>query len=287
MFLTPDKMEKFFYEHGVIERFKEIYPSGAELSMIVKEEKLPLSFFLHTTNLYDYISIEKNIQEDINRILKVEDSEDIMLSLNIIKSKLIKNSTYVENSNTVFNSYKVIELKQIFDSEVIKNSEKIFTSSLVNSSKEVHSCTNVYLSQNIVSSVDVMDSSSILNCEHINNSSILRNCDKMFESYFCADCSSLDHCFGCFNLSNKSFHVFNTPVSEIQFNNIIIMFNLIKQPLALIEYQSDYTATKNMNIGEYFNNYTQSFFKWLSTLQNYNPEIVYNITLQKEIFLDS
>lgn len=47
------------------------------------------------------------------------------------------------------------------------------------------------------------------------------NCSNSSDLYFCRDCQGCSNCIGCCSLKNKSFHIFNQPVSEEEFNSFV------------------------------------------------------------------
>lgn len=47
------------------------------------------------------------------------------------------------------------------------------------------------------------------------------NCNNCSDLYFCRDCQGCSNCIGCCGLKNKSFHIFNKPVNEKEFNDFV------------------------------------------------------------------
>ncbi len=51
-----------------------------------------------------------------------------------------------------------------------------------------------------------------------------QNCDNCRESYYLSNCMSCHKCFGCVNLINKSYHIFNREVTPAQFDAFLEKF---------------------------------------------------------------
>lgn len=68
------------------------------------------------------------------------------------------------------------------------------------------------------------------------------NCNNCSDIYFCRDCQGCRNCIGCVSLINKSFHIFNQPVSKEEFNKTIETLknreNILKQAKAFEEFSS-------------------------------------------------
>jgi len=52
------------------------------------------------------------------------------------------------------------------------------------------------------------------------------NSNACVETYFSKDCTGCTNCFGCVNLRNKSYHIFNQPHTKEEYNKKIAEFNL-------------------------------------------------------------
>lgn len=89
-----------------------------------------------------------------------------------------------------------------------------------------------WVSENIIYSAKVGDSKECVDCLsavhddlcyeciNINNSSRLffsKNCESCLDSWFLYDCSGCNNCFGCANLRNKSYCIFNVKYSREEY----------------------------------------------------------------------
>jgi hypothetical protein len=81
---------------------------------------------------------------------------------------------------------------------------------------------NIWYSDMIVKSKEIMDSRNMVNSDHvyrghssqnIYNSSFIYFSKNCTDSSFLFDCKNCDFCFGCVNLRNAKYYVFNQPVS--------------------------------------------------------------------------
>ncbi len=64
-----------------------------------------------------------------------------------------------------------------------------------------------------------------VNCHKIYGSSFLNKCQDCTNCNFMYDCRGCTDCFGCWNLRNKSYHIFNKPYSKEEYNKIVSGFN--------------------------------------------------------------
>jgi hypothetical protein len=64
-----------------------------------------------------------------------------------------------------------------------------------------------------------------VNCHKIYGSSFLNKCQDCTNCHFMYDCRGCTDCFGCWNLRNKSYHIFNKPYPKEEYEKIIASFN--------------------------------------------------------------
>lgn len=75
------------------------------------------------------------------------------------------------------------------------------------------------------------------------NCSFCEYCQNGHDLYFCYDCRSCFFCFGCTNLRNKSYHIFNKPYSKEEYLKQLRGFNL-KNPVELKKLQQKFEEIK-------------------------------------------
>ena len=61
-----------------------------------------------------------------------------------------------------------------------------------------------------------------MNCYQLHYSRFCQNCSN---SWFLKDCIGCKNCFGCVNLRNKEYHIFNEPKSKEEYEAFIADFN--------------------------------------------------------------
>ena len=126
------------------------------------------------------------------------------LSLDIVNCK---NSDYV--------SYCGDDNYCYFDIAGEKN-EYCYFCKFVKYSKDCIDCSFVYNSELNYECV---------NCHKIYGSSFLNKCTDCSSCNFMYDCRGCTDCFGCWNLRNKSYHIFNKPYSREEYQKIISGFD--------------------------------------------------------------
>ncbi len=56
-----------------------------------------------------------------------------------------------------------------------------------------------------------------IDCNNNYNAKFCQNSSNVTDSYFCFDCQRVQNCIACWNLRDKSYHIFNKPVSKEKF----------------------------------------------------------------------
>jgi len=56
-----------------------------------------------------------------------------------------------------------------------------------------------------------------IDCNNNYNAKFCQNSSNVTDSYFCFDCQRVQNCIACWNLRDKSYHIFNQPVSKEKF----------------------------------------------------------------------
>lgn len=64
-----------------------------------------------------------------------------------------------------------------------------------------------------------------VNCVNCYKTFYSHNCEGCSEVILSRDCVGCTSCFGCTNLKNKSFHIFNKPYSQVEYEQKILSFN--------------------------------------------------------------
>ena len=85
-------------------------------------------------------------------------------------------------------------------------------------------CDITYHSDYMVDCLSVRNSGysyQLVDCNKCNNSIFLQDCTNCNDSYFSYDCNGCNNIAFCSNLRNKSYHLFNKPVSKEEFERIV------------------------------------------------------------------
>lgn len=99
----------------------------------------------------------------------------------------------------------------------IKNSNNCFLSSQVEHSSYIYQSKNILYSQNISKSDIVKFSEYAHNCKNINTAILSKYCKNSSYIFGSALLTNCNNCLFCFNISDKSYMIFNQPVSEDEF----------------------------------------------------------------------
>ena len=108
------------------------------------------------------------------------------------------NSNYVNHAGSLKNCYL------IFNADFCEN---VLYSTIVVSVKDSMDCTMVGESELMYQDID-STGYKLFFCE---------SCTKCSESYFLKSCTGCDSCFGCINLRNKKYHIFNKSYTKEEY----------------------------------------------------------------------
>ena len=108
------------------------------------------------------------------------------------------NSEYVNHAGGLKNCYL------IFNADFCEN---VLYSSIVVHVKDSMDCYMVGESELMYQAIDCTGY-KLFFCE---------SCSKCTESYFLKNCTGCDNCFGCINLRNKKYHIFNKPYTKEEY----------------------------------------------------------------------
>lgn len=294
MFLTTDILIKRASCIEGVEFLDKHFPNGAELIDIINYRFTPTEF-LH----WGYLHLNPN-KEEIeaywNR-LKVDTSarSSIYESDNIAGGSYISCSSHITNSDYIFSSKEVKDSNSILSSSYIEHSKQIVNSEFCYNSNKV------FLGSNINDSYNIIQSNYVVNSQHVINSNSIVDCfcigdwmsttSRITDGAFIVNCQQLEHCLFCSQLENKEYHLFNQPIPPGQ-------FDLIKKQMASIlrDWEPQYMIkdwSANIipiepprilrNPLKQYADLPEAFWRWVITLPNYNPNILYSITFNKDL----
>lgn len=96
-------------------------------------------------------------------------------------------------------------------------------------------CENVHYAEILINIRDSMDSTMlgeselcywVMNSHKLHNVFFSEDCVDSFDVYFSKNLSGCSNCFGCINLRNKNYHIFNKPYTKEEYEKKIKEFKL-------------------------------------------------------------
>ena len=147
----------------------------------------------------------------------------------------------ISHSCPFFNQLKKLIFNVPWRASSVINSSNSDYSNNFTSFKNCYLCFNGSFSENCAYSNGLGYSRDCFDCSHINHSELcyesfwLSRCQKIFFSsrckdsydiYFSKDIRNCNNCFGCANLQNKSYCIFNQPYSKEGYFKKMISFNI-------------------------------------------------------------
>lgn len=266
--------------------FKQNHPDGANVQELLVEST-PSDFLYWINGL-------KILDEETEKLIdnwiafcdkKPFDCSNTENSFYASKSDDVKDSQYVHSSIEVNNS------SSICLSSFVQDSHQIFNSEFVAFSRQVALSQNVESSNNVVKSSVIFESSNIYKSKTVLRSREIRNSDEVTDSAFCATCRKIENCLFCVDLTEKSFHIFNTPVDPARFSIIKAQYlkflsegltfvkDWPKDPLRII------TPQVIVRFDKHYQNLPDKFWRWVRTLPGYSENILYQITFLPQFSL--
>lgn len=287
MFLTKEILEKYYACEDGIKFFEKHFPDGAELSDVIQMRFIPVEFLYWGFRYLDTTPEEKELYA---KVLKIENSSGVFRSKIVSDSNHIVDSEKIKNSSYVFSSEEVTDSKEVVGSQNVENSIGVFNSSWVFNSARVAFSTSVNDSTNIANSQYIAGSKAIIESDLITDSQIIRKSSDMSRCVFCANCKGLRDAMFCTDQNTDTkFLLFNKPVEEVHFKNILNVFKRLAPDTELnliSDWQPEFLAPTVpqvvYDVRRHYSTMSQKFMKWLRTLPNYDPHIMYQLTYLPE-----
>ena len=137
-------------------------------------------------------------------------------------------------------------------------------------------CFDTFFVSNSSNCYEIIDAN---NCYEVSFSQNIQNCKY---SYFLTNCINCTHCFGCVNLCNKEYYIYNSPVSKKDFDAFIKknLYNrdFINKEQEKIRQLRESLPRENMNISNvdersFGNNlsYAENVQMWFDSTGTENP----------------
>ncbi|OGY87161.1 MAG: hypothetical protein A2233_03455 [Candidatus Kerfeldbacteria bacterium RIFOXYA2_FULL_38_24] len=111
-------------------------------------------------------------------------------------------------------------------------------------------CQNTKDSSDLLNCIDVELSYDCVCCEKSYGLQHCLYCYKCTDSFYLKDCLNCTNCFGCVNLRNKNYYLFNIQVSQEEYNNFLVKFYSDEhfQKQQLEKYQQIIKQSPNRNV---------------------------------------
>lgn len=206
-------------------------------------------------------------------------------SENIIDSSYVVESENVQDSAHIFYSTNVSGSRDVVECDEVSNSKQIFLSSMIDNCEKVVKSMNVSDGKNICESSMICESRDVFKSSNIFSSKQIERSKNLTDVYFSTQCEDSSHCLFCFDIKNQNYMLFNEPIDHARYELIKKQYN---------KYFTDYlcfasgwyrelaTASSpriHYNFNSHYAKISDKFWKWVESLPNFNPQILYNITL--------
>ena len=211
-------------------------------------------------------------------------SEKVVNGTYVVESKNVTNSSYVYKSQNIELSHYVSLSNNVKESTNVSGSEYVFNSIGVNSSS------NIKQSEGITKSSLIIESSNIYGSGLVTRSSVVCDSHSIVDSSFISNCERLDHCLFCYKSNDAKYQLFNVPILPEQFDFIYNEFQMFHLPVVstVCTWENNWTGATAPTYSRYKHTAAvcddEHFMKWVKTLPNYSPDILYNITFSERVF---
>ena len=295
MFLTVDILKQKKACDKGIAWFNRHFPNGGELIDVIRHQYVTPEI-LHWG--FNCLTTTKEEQDAYWEKLNIDSLArwSIYECYNITGSEYVTRSSFVENSQYIFSCKSVTDSNNISSSDNVERSRQIFGSEFVYDSARVIFGKNITESLNVVNSDYVVRSSSIMNAAVITNSHYISSlhtggAKRIENSAFISECSNLKNCLFCFRKDSGEYLLFNEPIGPAQFEIIMRQLknilsgwqsNLIQGEWSENTIPLD-TPQIERNVICQYQNLPDVFWRWVTTLPNYDPAILYSITFQSRL----
>ena len=296
MFLTNEILRHHEACETGIKWFTRHFPEGAELVDVINHKTVTPEF-LHWG--FAHLTTTKEEKEAYWQKLKIECEykHSIYRSSEVAGSEWVSRSEKVKGSSYIFSSTEVSFSDNVLSSNFVEKSSRIYCSSFVFYSQRIVQSQNITNSRNIVHSDYVVDSHSVRNAAAVTNSAFVDgwlpgDTKQIKNSRFIMSCTNLKNCLFCHKVENGEYLLFNEPIDKEDYEVIVQQLDRL-----LGDYESEMVRDNEWPIGtipldepriqhnilKQYEQLPSSFWRWVKTLPNYNPAVLYAITYNKDL----
>lgn len=260
---------------------QKYYPDGADAFDIMDNPNLTKEM-MHFARTYFRLD-ERDIQKYEEKC-NIKNSEKVYFSSDIINSKVISCSNFIQDSQYIYDSINVNNCYGIYGSKDLENSTDCGFSKKVKYSALVLFSNEIARSQTILHSNFISWSSIITNSMIVQDSSFLYNCNNVIDCHFSGFLKNCKHCLFCSNLEDKEYYIFNRPVKQFEYEQILeqLNFRLEDERPTFIQINRDTKEfgrrfTYSNRLDSIFNGLSDDFFGWIGTIPYYNELVFLSI----------
>lgn len=282
MFVDSKILRERNAENSDLRWFEEKYPKGTTFSNLLNGSA-PTPF-LHWC--WMYLDLSEDELKEYEKVLEIENTASYCAVDHVKNSFFVSNSSIVENSNNIDGC------------EDVHNSEFVYISTSVENSKQVSNSNFVYnssfilRSDNITDSMQVLSSNSVINSSYVNSSSTVVNsdivvkCENVDDVHFCQNCKNISNALFCYGVTEATCGplLFNKQVSDVIYRTALAQYkNFAPAATYVISQKED--ISPNNAVRTWYSSLSPRWWKWLRTLTNFDPMIIYHLTFNDD-FLD-
>lgn len=296
MFLTLEILDKYDIDDSTRAWFASTFPNGERLVNVLQHKTITIEI-LHS--IIEHLTTTPQEKEIYYTKLKIDcaDRETIYHCNDITNSRWVTRSSNVVNSEYIFNSNDVDTCNDILSSNNIQDSHKIFHSEFVYNSQDVIDSANINDSHNIVNCNYVVNSHSIINSSNVTGSAYIsgfvvgRN-KHIKNSRFIEECENIKHCLFCSKIADAEYMIFNKQADVEDYTMIVKQLDRLLKDWKMELVKDDVWPSQTIpldspviqrNVIKQYASLPESFWRWVKTLPNYDPMVLYSITYNKDL----
>lgn len=286
MFVTLEDLKSRNACATGIKLFERLYPEGVEIMKLLDNKHIPIEI-LHWG--YQHLDVNAEEIEKYYQRCGITESKEVLVSERIHNSCFINQSKDVTDSKFINDSVDITDCVQVSYSSFIKRSRHIYNCETVEDTHGATESKEIYKCGNVIDSSNIRDSWGVANCRNLTNSQFIYRSTLSEDCHFSSFLTGCYKCIFCSGLNGKQFYLFNKPISQKEwekiFNNEFSVrineeaFFLLKDNSKLNSY---YVAKKETSFRNYFSLISENFNKWVKSLPNFDPFVMYQITFDEK-----
>lgn len=296
MFLTLEILERYNACKQGKDWFNHFFPNGGELIDVISHRFItPEILHWGFTNLtttpqekeiyYTKLKIDCADRETIYHCNDITNSRWVTRSSNVVNSEYIFNSNDVDTCNDILSSSNIQDSHEIFHSEFVYNSQDVIDSANINDSHNIVNCNYV------VNSHSIINSSNVTGSAYVSGFVVGRN-KHIKNSRFIEECENIKHCLFCSKIAGAEYMIFNKQADVEDYTMIVKQLDRLLKDWKMELVKDDIWPSQTIpldspviqrNVIKQYASLPESFWRWVKTLPNYDPMVLYSITYNKDL----